>query len=76
MGHFFIRKNTKTWGGGRGRFGKTPDFLPDFFCETFPNTEYNCDVRVVSHLKVNDIGLGNLTTIELWPEQWKGTIAW
>ena len=33
---FNIRKNTKP-GGGRGRFGKTSDFLQDFFCETFRN---------------------------------------
>ena len=27
MGQFFIR---------RGRFGESPDFFVDFFCETFP----------------------------------------
>ena len=37
MGQFFIRKNTKPGGGGgRGRFGKSPDFSAFFFCQTFP----------------------------------------
>ena len=44
LGHFSIRKNTKPGGGReggcRGRFGKSPDFLFDLFCETFPK-RYN-----------------------------------
>ena len=33
---FFRKKTTAGRGGGRGRFGKRPDFLPNFFLATFP----------------------------------------
>ena len=40
----FTKKSTKKSGdspngGSRGRFGKSPDFFVDFFCETFPNSD-------------------------------------
>ena len=40
----FTKKSTKKSGdspngGSRGRFGKSPDFFVDFFCEIFSNQE-------------------------------------
>ena len=35
------------------RFGKTPDLLRDFFCETFPNAMININVNIKININVN-----------------------